>query len=180
MQALVFLLTLCLTSINIYADDDIWLLIDTEKLIMEVKQGSKTIETYKNIAIGQNGSGHKQKRGDNITPQGNYAISWVNDESDYYRFFGFDYPSIDDAERALANKTINQQTYHAIIQAHHENQVPPQNTPLGGRIGIHGLGEADQKIHQILNWTHGCIALNNQQIDDLSRWIEKGTKVKVR
>jgi murein L,D-transpeptidase YafK len=167
-------------SINAFADDEIWLLIDTKKMIMQVKQGTKTIETYKNIAIGRNGSAHKHKRGDDITPLGNYAISWVNDESDYYRFFGFDYPSKEDAKRALAKKIINQQTYNAIIQAHQEHQVPPQNTPLGGQIGIHGLGKADPRIHQMVNWTHGCIALTNQQIDALSLWIKKSTKVKVQ
>ena len=155
MQLLYLLLLLCLASIDAHAEDNIWLLIDTKKLMVEVKQGSKTIETYNNIAIGRNGSAHKSQRGDDITPLGTYKISWVNEDSDYYRFYGFDYPSKEDAQRALSNQTINQQTYKSIIQAHQQNQPPPQNTPLGGQIGIHGLGEVDIKIHHTVNWTHG-------------------------
>ncbi len=177
---LLFSLSLTLISMHSFAEDNIWLLIDTKKLVMEVKQGSKTIETYNDIAIGRNGSAHKYKRGDDITPKGNYEISWVNDDSDYYRFFGFNYPSVEDAKRALEKKIINHQTYKSIEKAHKEHRVPPQNTPLGGQIGIHGLGPADLKIHQMVNWTHGCIALTNEQINELTLRIKKGTRVKIQ
>lgn len=50
---------------------------------------------------------------------------------------------------------------------------------IGGQIGIHGLGAGDKEIHKVFNWTHGCIALTNEQIDQLTRWVGKGTVVKV-
>lgn len=177
---LLFSLSLTLISMNSYAEDNIWLLIDTKKLMLEVKQGAKTIETFNDIAIGRNGSAHKHKRGDDITPQGDYEISWINDDSDYYRFFGFNYPSVEDAKRALDKKIINPQTYNSIVKAHKEHRIPPQNTPLGGQIGIHGLGPANLKIHQMVNWTHGCIALTNDQINELALWLKKGTRVKIQ
>ena len=58
--------------------------------------------------------------------------------------------------------------------------IPPQVTPLGGYLGIHGVGEGDPGIHADFNWTHGCIALTNQQIDDLAGWIRIGMRVVVR
>lgn len=143
-------------------------------------QGQKKLKTFSNISIGRNGAGFKRKVGDDITPLGKYQIGWVNNDSQYYRFFGFNYPSIADAEKGLKQGLIRQPVYLKILQNHKNKQTPPQNTPLGGRIGIHGLGQADIDIHRILNWTHGCIALTNRQIDALTPWIKEGTWVTVK
>jgi L,D-peptidoglycan transpeptidase YkuD (ErfK/YbiS/YcfS/YnhG family) len=59
-------------------------------------------------------------------------------------------------------------------------QIPPQDTPLGGQIGIHGLGSADARVHEFFDWTHGCIALTNSQIDHLSQIVDTGTLVKIK
>ena len=160
--------------------EDVWLLVDTRKLTLQVKKGNKTVETYKNIAIGRSGAGFKQRRGDDITPLGTYKISWINEKSPYKRFYGFNYPSEGNAYKALKKKLINKKTYESIISAHRADEIPAQNTRLGGRIGIHGLGKGDERIHKIVNWTHGCIALTNEQLDRLDRWIGEGTTVKVK
>ncbi len=167
-------------SLNVIAYDNIWLLIDTTALKIEVKNGEQTIDTIEGIAIGQSGAGQKTHRGDNITPYGEYKIGWVGERSSFHRFFGLNYPSVKDAENARRKGLIDQFTYADIINAHLYNQVPPQNTPLGGRIGIHGLGNASEKIHRTMNWTHGCIALTNNQIDHLSQWVNTGTLVKIK
>jgi len=174
------LLCCSLISFAAVADDDVWLLVDTTALKIEVKKGEKTLETINDIAIGQGGAGSKRHRGDNVTPFGSYRIGWVGEKSTFRKFFGLTYPSAEDAEKALGQGVINQGTYNSIVTAHRHHQVPPQNTPLGGRIGIHGLGRADEKIHKSMNWTHGCIALTNGQIDHLSQWIDKGTVVKIK
>lgn len=162
------------------ADEDIWLLIDTKQLNLQVKQGMNTLAVLDNIAIGRNGAGNKERLGDDITPLGTYRIGWVNHNSRYYKFYGFDYPSIENAVTAFENGTLDIVTYTTIVNAHKRRKVPPQNTPIGGRIGIHGLGAADEKIHSMLNWTHGCIALTNQQIDKLDQWLNKGVLVKIK
>jgi murein L,D-transpeptidase YafK len=149
-------------------------------LELAIKKDNETITTLKNIAIGQEGAGQKLKRGDNITPVGHYRIAWINHHSPFYLFFGFDYPSIKDAFVALNKGLIDHKTYYRIVDSHVEGKIPPQNTVLGGQIGIHGLGKADIKIHQLMNWTQGCIALTNHQIDILSRWVEIGTRVEVK
>ena len=180
MMRIYFFLFLSIFTISVSAQDGIWLLVDTSSLTIEVKKGEKTLETISDIAIGQAGAGVKNHRGDNITPFGSYRIGWIGEKSNFRKFFGLTYPSAEDAENALQQGTINMATYNSIIHAHRYHQVPPQNTPLGGRIGIHGLGRADSKIHKTMNWTHGCIALTNGQIDHLSQWVDTGTVVKIK
>lgn len=176
----VSLFSLCLLpSIN-FADSNVWLLVDTQKLSVEVKKGDKTVAVLENIAIGRNGSGEKNHRGDDVTPLGNYRIGWINKQSPFHKFFGLTYPNVENADNALRQGKIGLDTYEAIARAHSAGQIPPQNTDLGGQIGIHGLGSANLSIHKSMNWTHGCIALTNDQIDQLSQWVEKGTLVTVK
>ncbi|MGR8930937.1 MAG: L,D-transpeptidase family protein [Gammaproteobacteria bacterium] len=163
-----------------FADPSVWLLVDTQKLSMEVKKGEKTLAILDNIAIGRNGAGEKNHRGDDVTPLGSFRIGWVNKQSSFRKFFGLTYPNIEHAEKALQKGLIGEDTYQAIARAQLNGQIPPQNTDLGGQIGIHGLGRGSLAIHKSMNWTHGCIALTNEQIDRLSQWIEKGTLVTVK
>ena len=176
----ILLICQCLTPAISLADPDVWLLVNTQTLNMEVKKGDKTVAVMKNIAIGRNGAGEKTQRGDDITPLGNYRIGWINEKSTFRKFFGLTYPSIEDADSALKQGKIDTDTYDAIAKAHLSGEVPPQNTDLGGQIGIHGLGGASLSFHKSMNWTRGCIALTNDQIDQLSQWIEKGTLVTVK
>ena len=162
-----------------HADNSIWVSVDTTKLRLEIKRGNKTLVTMENIAIGQNGAGIKTHKGDDITPIGSYKIGWINNKSRFYKFYGFTYPSIQNASTALLNVDLSEKEYNKIILAHKKKKIPPQNTILGGQIGIHGLGAGDKEIHKFFNWTHGCIALTNKQIDQLARWVGKGTVVKV-
>lgn len=171
---------LCLVLSSRAFAEDVWLLVDTQKLQLEVKRGNKTLMILDNIAIGRNGVGLKTHVGDDVTPLGEYHIAWVNKKSPYYRFFGFDYPNKSNAKEGLAWGLIDSPTYRRIIQAHDAGEIPPQNTTLGGQIGIHGLGKADEHIHRLMNWTQGCIALTNKQIDKLIPWIKKGIRVKVQ
>ena len=54
-----------------------------------------------------------------------------------------------------------------------------QGRPLG-QLGIHGVGMGDMKVHETVNWTEGCIALTNEQVRDLAKWVVVGTRVVVR
>jgi len=158
----------------------VWLLVDTQAMKLEVKQGEKTLEVFEDIAVGRGGVGNKQFRGDDVTPRGTYRIGWINEKSPFRRFYGIDYPNRDDVQKAYDDGLITEQDYKRLMDALREKRVPPQNTPMGGHLGIHGLGGADAKIHRAMNWTHGCIALTNKQIDRLDRWITTGTVVKIK
>jgi murein L,D-transpeptidase YafK len=175
-----FLLFLLFFSRSISAEEKVWLLIDTNNLTLEIKKGNKTIVMMKNIAIGRNGAGFKKKIGDGTTPIGTYRIGWINTGSPFYKFYGFDYPSVENANEALLSGLISKSKHSAIIKAHKNTKTPPQNTAIGGRIGIHGLGAGDEAVHKVMNWTHGCIALTNEQIDLLDKWVIKGTQVKIK
>lgn len=167
-------------SVIAYSSSDVWLLVDTKARKIEVKKGARTIETLNSIAIGRGGAGFKSQRGDDITPYGDYRIGWIGEKSMFRKFFGLTYPSVHDADKALRQGIIDKMTHYRIVSAHLNKQIPPQNTPLGGQIGIHGLGHADERVHKVFDWTHGCIALTNGQIDHLSQWVDTGTVVRIK
>lgn len=177
---LLFPIFVLLFAIPASANDGIWLLVDTKKQELDVKLGDITLVRFKNISIGRNGSGFKRKRGDDITPLGKYKIKWFNRNSRYNLFYGVNYPSRENAKKALKAGLINKWSYDRVIKAHDNDQVPPQNTSLGGMIGIHGLGKGNREIHDSMNWTHGCVALTNDQIRQLDNWVKKDTIVVIK
>lgn len=156
------------------------LLIDTKKEILSVFKKGNAIAEFKNIAFGSSGSGIKEKRGDNITPVGKFNIGWITKKTRFKLFIGLNYPSLDYANRGLSRGIIKQKEFDKIRLSLEEGKIPPQNTALGGLIGIHGLGKSNLKIHQLVNWTNGCIALDNKQIEKLKSLIYLGMTVIIR
>jgi murein L,D-transpeptidase YafK len=176
-----FFLALTLAVAQALGDNhDIWVLVETEPRVLKVMQGNEEVEIFPRVAIGLHGADVDKAHGDKKTPLGEYRIGWVNENSKFHRFLGLTYPNIDNAKRAYRDGLIGEETVRSIMRAEMEEDIPPQNTPLGGQIGIHGLGVADREIHEAFDWTSGCIALTNQEIDRLSKWIKKGTLVVIR
>ena len=155
------------------AEDEVWLLIDTKAKVLNVMQGSNIRAVYKNIAIGRNGADKNRVKGDNKTPLGIYRIGWVNNQSKFYKFYGVNYPSRIDARRALGQGLIDHSTFEDLVRADLFDQVPRQDTALGGQIGIHGLGTADPYIHKTMDWTRGCVAMTDEQIDSFGQMDKK-------
>ena len=111
------------------------------------------------MGLGPTPIGHKYSEGDGKTPQGWYRSSdkpW----SSFYGAIAVHYPNADDAKAALADGRINAATASQITQALTTHKKPPQTTPLGGEILIHGGGAAS-------DWTLGCIAMDNPDLDQL-------------
>ena len=161
-------------------DRDHWILVDTRKMVLSVLEGNRVKKTYDRIAIGRAGVTLNKVEGDNRTPLGEFRLVRIASDSPFHRFFGLDYPTVAHARRAYRAGTIDFQDYTAIFNAARKGAIPPQTTTLGGNIGIHGIGPGDPKVHEEFNWTQGCVALTNQQIDDLSRWVYLGMRVVVR
>lgn len=157
-----------------------YLLVDTKKEILSVRRNGNTVAEFQNIAFGSSGAGIKQKRGDDITPLGKFSIGWINEQSRFKLFIGLNYPSLDYAERGLSQKIIKQKDFDRIRLALEQGKIPPQDTALGGQIGIHGLGKANLKIHQLVNWTNGCIALDNKQMKELKTFVHLKMLVIIR
>lgn len=176
-RALIGLALALLAPFRADAAAESWLFVDTVAETLEVVQSGQIKHTFHNIAIGRNGSDFQHREGDGRTPLGVFRVAWINPDSHFHLFFGLDYPSENDAEEAFRGKLIDYDTYSAIRKAHALGELPPQDTALGGYIGIHGLGSASRFVHERTNWTRGCIALTNEQIDQLARWVTLGTQV---
>ena len=158
-----------------------WILVDTQALTLTVFSAeTHVLARFQNISIGSGGAAEIHRRGDETTPLGVFHVSWIDRRSRYGTFYGFDYPSASIARRAFAEGIISRAELDAILDALQQHRAPPHNTPLGGRLGIHGIGRGDPRIHEAFNWTDGCVALANPQVRQLSRWVHIGTHVVIR
>ena len=157
-----------------------WLLIDTTAQRMAVYRGQELLKRFYNISIGRNGAAPYRRDGDNTTPKGEFHIDRINRDSEYHLFLGLDYPTMPYARQAVERGDLDERQYNSIVDAIQAHHAPPQNTPLGGYIGIHGIGDASLALHKRLNWTRGCIALTDHQIDELAHFVQLGTRVVIR
>lgn len=133
---------------------------------------SDTLCAKINIALGFTPEGHKQKEGDGKTPEGTYYICTRNDSSRFYLSLGLSYPNIEDAEKGLNEGLIPQSEYEEIKEAIEEGARPPWSTALGGEIMIHGSGTSS-------DWTAGCVATDNKDMDYLWQNCPLGTPVEI-
>lgn len=163
------------------ASQSVELLLSRSEHKLIVMQGGTAVRSYK-VALGSGGDNTKLLQGDNKTPTGNYKITTVRESDRFHLFLQLNYPNMSDATRALRTNTITREQYRNILDAHVFGQQPPQNTALGGAIGIHGIGmETDEKvrIHQNIDWTQGCIALRNKEVEELSQFVSVGTPISI-
>ena len=130
----------------------------SERLLL-LYLGRELLKTY-HIALGSNPVGPKLKAGDGKTPEGIYYICLRKDQSKYHKSLGLSYPNQVDALRGLNAGLIDENTYRYISLCEKRRIRPPWGTPLGGEIMIHGSGTNT-------DWTIGCIALNDSDIDEL-------------
>lgn len=160
--------------------EQFWVLIDTEAAVLKVMAGKKVIARYDNISIGRMGTADLHLLGDDTTPLGAYRINAIGRNASYELFLGLDYPTVAHAKLALGRQVIDEFDYEDIVEAHERGAPPPASTPLGGEIGIHGIGRGSLRMHREYNWTHGCVALDNRQIRDLASTVRIGTRVVIR
>jgi murein L,D-transpeptidase YafK len=157
-------------------------LVIKSKRLLIVKKGSQIIKKY-HVALGQGGAGGKRVEGDKHTPEGRYEIVALRPSHKFHYFIQLNYPSRQDAMAGYRNGLISWEELVHIYQAHQEqNGIPPQRTRLGGFVGIHGIGKETPQRLQIqrgINWTQGCIALTNDEIDELRQFIHLGTRVTI-
>lgn len=116
------------------------------------------VRSYR-ISLGDNPSGHKLFEGDERTPEGDYVLDWRNADSDFYKSIHISYPN--DQDRS---------------NAHAWGQDP------GGSIMIHGLPNdvGDMAFaYTGLDWTDGCIAVNNAEMDEIWQLVSDGTPIQI-
>jgi murein L,D-transpeptidase YafK len=144
-----------------------------------VKDEETILKKYR-IATGRGGAGTKTKMGDKKTPIGQYKILEFRDNSRFHFFMQINYPNPIDAWYGYKNNLIDGKEFKEIIKASTTNELPPQNTRLGGYLGLHGIGETTSDkmtIHERQDWTEGCIALTNEEISELRQFVSIGTSV---
>ena len=149
---------------------------------LAVKQDEEVIRHY-SISHGRGGKGTKIRAGDNKTPIGTYRVVKFKSNSKFHFFIQLNYPNPLDAWRGYRNEIISADEFKRINLAYKRNSLPPQDTGLGGYIGIHGIGQTTaekSEIHEAHNWTEGCIAVTNEEINELRKYIFLGTKVVIR
>jgi murein L,D-transpeptidase YafK len=125
---------------------------------LELHTGDGVWKAYR-IALGGNPAGHKQQRGDSRTPEGAYRLDWRNPRSQFHRSIRISYPNA--ADRASARR----------------RGVSP-----GGDIFIHGLPNgmgAMGAAHTARDWTDGCIAVTNEEIEEIWSVVREGTPIHI-
>ncbi len=119
--------------------------------------GANVLRTYRDIKLGDAPTGHKQFEGDEKTPEGVYKISGRNGGSRYHLSLRISYP--DATDRA--------------------NAARAGRSP-GGDIFIHGQPNGALLPRIPYDWTDGCIALSNAEIEEVWRLVPNGTPVTIR
>jgi murein L,D-transpeptidase YafK len=138
---------------------------------LTVFSAGEPVRRYR-IALGREPLGDKEREGDLRTPEGEFYVCTRNSESNHHRALGLSYPNVEDAERGLAEGMITKREHRAIIDAQRHMTRPPWKTALGGEIMIHGGGtETD--------WTEGCIALADDEAEELFDALPLGTPVAI-
>jgi len=116
----------------------------------------KTVKTYR-VALGPSSMGRKERQGDNKTPEGSYVLDWRNPHSKFHRSIHISYPNADDIRNAR----------RLGVQA-------------GGDVFLHGLPNGAGFIgaaHRQMDWTAGCIAVTDEEIDEIWNLVQDGTPI---
>ncbi|GIU05705.1 hypothetical protein TUM4261_08060 [Shewanella sp. c952] len=136
---------------------DLVVVTKSESSLSLLREG-KVLKSYR-IAMGDNPVGHKLTEGDQRTPEGRYLLDYKKSDSAYYRSIHISYPNDEDRLRANALG------------------IEP-----GGQIMIHGENPNSSLSPieaQQYNWTDGCIAVTNAEMDELWRAIDEGTPIEI-
>ena len=137
---------------------DLVLVVKSESRLYLIRKGEK-FATFR-VAFGSNPKGHKQQQGDERTPEGRYTLDYKNANSAYYKSIHITYPNAKDRENAR------------------KRGVDP-----GGAIMIHGQRNGYEGLStfaQLFNWTNGCIALNNPDMDVVWKAVKPGTPIEIK
>jgi murein L,D-transpeptidase YafK len=140
------------------------------------------IKSYR-ANFGRNLNSPKSKAGDGATPVGDYEICSIDTVSKYHKFLRLNYPNIHDQMEGLRMGWISQKKYDSLNYEYYYKGCPDSNSPLGGNVGIEGIGEYNfifKNLPFVYNWTDGSIAVSNESIDEIYSVVKKGTKVVIK
>ncbi len=125
---------------------------------LQLFNAGKVVKSYR-IALGGVPVGPKTSQGDHKTPEGTYVLDSRNPHSQFYESIHISYPN--DQDRFTARK----------------NGVSP-----GGDVFLHGLPNGYGWVgagHRLKDWTDGCIAVTDQEMDEIWRAVPNGTPIEI-
>ena len=134
-----------------------FVLVDKSERRLWLYRDGEVIRSFGGLQYGDAPLGHKQFEGDERTPEGRYVIDYGNPDSAYHLSLHISYPNA--ADRAFAEA---------------------QGKSPGGLIFIHGQPNALQAERVPGDWTDGCIALSNAEIEELWMLVPDGTPIEIR
>ncbi len=152
------LVTVCAMSASASANTETVsavLVLKADRVLRLLNNG-KTLKEYR-VSLGKQPIGHKMQEGDRRTPEGRYILDWRNENSRFYRSIHISYPNARDARRA--------------------QQIG--NDP-GGMIMIHGRPSyynATTRRYENRDWTDGCIAVTDSEMDEIWDMVDDGTPI---
>ncbi len=132
--------------------------VDKSERRLQLLSGDTVIKSY-HIALGGNPIGHKQQKGDNRTPVGSYLLDYKNENSIAHRSIHVSYPNAADKARAQS-----------------------LGVDAGGDIMIHGQMNCFGHLawlNQKRDWTEGCIAVTNEEMDEIMAAVNVGTPIEI-
>jgi murein L,D-transpeptidase YafK len=134
-------------------------LVEKSRRRLTLLRDGKTLKTY-SVALGGAPSGAKEFEGDQRTPEGIYTIDFHKPDSDFHLALHISYPQLPDVERAAA-----------------------EGRSAGSDIMIHGLPNGRSwigRFHRRRDWTAGCIAVTDFEIEEIYRAVPDGTPVEIQ
>ena len=126
--------------------------------VLELYAGDQLLKSFA-VSLGRNPVGPKRAEGDERTPEGSYLLDSRKSDSSFHRALHISYPSAADAAQA------------------HASGVDP-----GGLIMVHGLPNGLGflgRLHRLVDWTDGCVAVTNAEIDEIWQVVADGTPIKI-
>jgi murein L,D-transpeptidase YafK len=126
---------------------------------LELYRGTELLRSY-NVSLGRDPSGPKQREGDGRTPEGKYTLDYRKENSSFHRSLHISYPSPDEVKAAKA-----------------------KGANPGGLIMVHGLRNGlgvVGRLHTAIDWTDGCVAVTNREIEEIWRVVPDGTPIVIK
>lgn len=136
---------------------DFVLVSKSERRMFLIRDG-RVVRHY-DISLGRNPEGHKEQEGDKRTPEGRYMLDYKLLDSAFYKAIHISYPNDEDIENARR-----------------------KNVEPGGKIMIHGQANGNGKLANITqqyDWTSGCIAVTNEDMDEIWKLVEENTPITI-
>ncbi len=156
---------------------NIWMRISKRHGYVYVYRGEKLIRKFA-ADFGYNKTDDKIRQGSREepdhwrTPEGRFYVTDKNPDSQYYKALVLNYPTPEDARRGVDSGLISKSEQAEIIKASMQHETPPMDTALGGWIEVHGEGTGGR-----IDWTHGCVAIKNSELDAIWDMVSRGTPV---